>query len=55
MKTKQKIKRYWTEIYNPNNGSKIVWFDTIEQGKEYLKKIGCERYAIFDIMEELPF
>lgn len=52
---KTKIKRYWAEIPTPNNRSKLVWFDTEEQGREYLNKMGFERYAIFDIMEELPF
>lgn len=55
MKKQPKIKRYWAEIPTRNNGTKILWFDSMDEGKEHLKKIGFEQYAIFDVMEELPF
>ena len=52
---KTKIKNYWAEIYTAPNTSKTVFFDTEEQGKEYLKKIGRENTPIHDINVELPF
>lgn len=48
-----KIKKYWAEIHQANK-AKLVWFDTEEQGKDYMKKIGQDA-PIHDIEKDLPF
>ena len=55
MKKETKIKNHWAEIYTKNNDSKLVWFDTLEQGKQYLEKVGKPNTPIHDINVELPF
>lgn len=52
---KTKIKNFWAEIYTAPNTAKTVFFDTEQQGKEYLEKIGKPNTPIHDIKKELPF
>ena len=55
MKKETKIKNFWAEIYVSPNKSKTVFFDTMEQGQEYLQKVGKPNAPIHDINKELPF
>ena len=52
--SKSRVKNYWAEIYDRQK-SKIVYFDSEEQGREYLQKVGKPNTTIHDINVELPF
>lgn len=54
-KQETRIKNFWAEIYTKPNQAKTVFFDTVEQGQEYLQKIGQPSTPIHDIKVELPF
>ncbi len=54
-KQETRIKNFWAEIYTKPNQAKTVFFDTVEQGQEYLEKIGQPNTPIHDIKIELPF
>ena len=55
MKRCDQVKQFWAEIYTQPNKAKIVYFDTEEQGKEYLKKVGRPNTPLHNIDIELPF